>query len=291
MDTPTSPHRSLRPSSNPQETAPHPSVEEDDFAAASHSTADYAQFMPPKKRHSPAWRIIGIILLILVIVAALAGVGFGVYSYLKNHKSTPKTTTNATQQNQQKTAPQPAPSKTYTSSGFGLTFKYPDGWNVNEPNTGGILTARSPATKLKTADGQTVNGQIVFTISGTTQPLNEFNAGAGLAVVTSQKITYTQPSSTQRGSTYLSFMKYASSTNKGIDGIYITGDFGYQVDQNVPKTDVAKVSPIIDMTFVKCASSTQCSGDGTPVTLAISQWNDTSFSNSLKAMFESLNIQ
>jgi hypothetical protein len=290
MDTPTAPKRSLRPSTNPQEPASMPPSEEDDFAAASHSTADYAQFMPPKKRHGPARRVTGIIVLIILIVAALAGAGFGVYTYLKNHKSTPKTTTSSSTQ-QQKTAPQPALSKTYTSSGFGLTFKYPDGWNVDEPSTGGILTARSPATQLKTADGQTVNGQIVFMIRGTTQPLNEFNAGAGLAVVTSQKITYTQPSSTQRGSTYLSFVKYASSANKGIDGIYITGDLGYQVDQNVPKTDVAKVSPIIDMTFVKCASSTQCSGDGTPITLAISQWNDTSFSNSLKAMFESLNIQ
>lgn len=277
MDTQPLPNNSFQP----------PKHEDDDLAAASHSTADYARFMPPKKPPHRVLRIIGLVLLIILIAAALAG---GAYWLIKHHKSTPKasTTTSTTKQTEQSTN---VPTKTYTSSNFGLTFKYPQTWQVAEPDNGGVLTARSPATQLKDASGKTVTGQMVFTIRNQNQPLAEFNAGNALASRTSEKIAYTQPSSTQRGSTYLSFLRYASTKTNGIDGIYITGDFGYQTDQDIPKTDIAKIVPIIDVTFAKCASSTQCSGDGTPLTLSTNSWSDTTFANTVKSLLESLSIQ
>jgi lipopolysaccharide export system protein LptC len=181
----------------------------------------------------------------------------------------------------------------YDSSNFNLGFDYPKSWKVSDTSGSGKLTVTSPAMKLIDSDNQKVDGQIVMAIRDKTQKLSEFDKGNAAAILDSEKITYTKPSETQRGNTYISFLNYASSTGSnaaGIDGIYVTGDAGYQKDQAVPAADISKIDPVTDVTFVKCSDS-QCTGTGLALTLDVSNWQDSSFSKPIKTMLQSMNIQ
>jgi len=144
--------------------------------------------------------------------------------------------------------------------------------------------------QLKTANGQTITGQAVLLMRDTTQPLSEFTKGNATAVADSEKISYAKPTQTQRANTYISFLNYASSSTTGLDGVYVTGDAGYQKDQAVPSTDIVKIQPVIDVTFLKCSDS-KCTGTGTPLTLSLTAWNDANFSKPVKSVLQSLSIQ
>ena len=272
-----------QPESN-SENAPEVNNEAED-----HSTADYANYQPPQKEHSPIWRKLGIGLTILIAIVLL---GAGAM-YLKNHKSTKKPAESS--QTAQTTASTPAASqiatttKHYDSSAFQLAFDYPQDWTVSD-NGNGILTVTSPKLQLKSADGQTVSGRIIMTIRDSAQKLTEFNAGNALAAKASVKIAYTKPSPSQRGSTYESFLRYANTANTaGLDGVYITGDSGYTLGQAIPLVDVQKVSPVINITFVKCADSV-CTAKTTPLSIASTAWDDKTFSQPLESMLQSLTI-
>lgn len=262
---------------------------EDDYEEASRSTADYASYEPPEKQHNPIWRKLLTTLIILVVIAGLGG---GAYWYLKNHKSTkkPAQTTQTTQVAKPATSQIATATKHYDSSNFYLGFDYPQDWKVTDGG-GGQMTVVSPSIQLKNATGQSVNGQVVMTIRSKEQKLPEFDAGNATAALVSQKINYTKPSQNQRGSTYLSYLRYSSSSSStALDGIYITGDSGYTVGQAIPKVDISKVDPIISIGFVKCGSS-DCSGTNTPISIATSSYEDKAFSGPLESLLKSLSIQ
>ena len=127
-----------------------------------------------------------------------------------------------------------------------------------------------------------------MTIANQGQNLNVFDKGNATAVLASQKIAYTSPTQNQRANTYLSFLQYASTTQNGaLDGVYITGDNGYQKGQDVPKSDVAGITPLVSVTFIQCANSA-CSGSTTALSVAASAWSDTSLSGPVTKMLESL---
>lgn len=151
------------------------------------------------------------------------------------------------------------------------------------------MTLVSPAIGLKNAGGQKVTGQITLTFRDKSRPLPEFDKGNAVAVLESQKIAYAHPSQSQRGSTYISFLTYAGSTSGGIDGIFVTGNTGYKAAQAVPKADFTPVDPIISITFAKCPNQ-DCAGKTTALSLSTSSWNDTSLSQPLLKMLESLTI-
>ncbi|PJE65284.1 hypothetical protein COU91_02460 [Candidatus Saccharibacteria bacterium CG10_big_fil_rev_8_21_14_0_10_47_8] len=262
---------------------------EDDYEEASRSTADYANYEPPEKKRNPVWHKLFTIFIILVVIAGLGG---GAYWYLKNHKSAKKPATSAqTSQTVKPATSQIATvTKHYDSSNFYLGFDYPQDWKVTDSG-GGQMTIVSPSIQLKSASGQSVNGQIVMTIRSKEQKLPEFDSGNATAALASQKINYTKPSQNQRGSTYISYLRYASSTSStALDGIYITGDSGYTVGQAIPKVDISKVDPIISIGFVKCNSS-DCSGINAVVSIAASSFEDKTFSGPLESLFKSLAIQ
>ena len=228
-------------------------------------------------------------LAILVVILLLAG--GGAYAYLKHNKSQKdaKAAAQAAQAAKSNAGSQiAATTKTYTSPNFYLTFSYPANWTVTDTG-GGQMSAVSPSTQLKNAQGGTVTGQISLLIRKNTEKLSEFTAGNATALIDSQKIAYTKPTQNQRANTYLSFLQYASTAGRGLDGIYITGDNGYQKAQAIPLVDVNKADPIISITFGKCADS-GCSGKTTPLTVDSTSWSDASFSGPLKTMLESLSI-
>ena len=221
----------------------------------------------PKKKH--LWvRIV----LMVVLVAALAAGGYWLWhTESKHHTNDTKAT--ATQKSTPATSSQAIATSPHTSTGLSLSFNYPQGWTVSDTG-GATLTVTSPAMTLKSANNQNVTGQVIATIQSQQSTIPAFQKGDATAVMSSQKITYTQPTQDQRAQTYISFLSYAGSTSSGIDGVYITGDDGYQQGQNIPQSDVVQVNPLITVTFKKCANS-GCTGTSTPLTLAASSWNSS----------------
>jgi hypothetical protein len=263
--------------------------EQDDFEDTSPSTVDINQFMPQLKPKRLWLRVLKWIFFVLVAVAIVGG---GVYWYVKNHKSaTPKTSQSSQQHSSQSQSAPQENTKRYTSANFNLSFSYPQNWTVTDTGKG-KLTVNSPAMQLKGADGQSQNGQVVMAIQNeNTYDFTLFKAGSAVAVLNSQKLAYSNPSPTQRANTYISFLQYASTTTHGaLDGIYVTGDFGYQKDQTIPESDIQKVDPVITVTFNQCQNA-GCSGTVKPMNISSSQWSDSSFATQISKMIESLAIQ
>lgn len=176
--------------------------------------------------------------------------------------------------------------KTYSSNQFRLDFKYPSDWTVNEDSGSGLLTATSPKINLPAANGSTA-GQVVFKIRANSQNLPEFDAGNATSAADSEKIAYDNPSSAQRGQTYVSFLNFASSANNNlIDGIYITGDFGYLKGQDIPKGDIKKLDPIISISFNSCDGT--CSG---AAAIPVEAWTSPDFGVPLRKFLQTLVIQ
>jgi cytoskeletal protein RodZ len=243
----------------------------------------------PKKKHR-FLRFLGWMLLIVILTGGGAAAGW--YFVLRN---SPKASQSAKQAQTPASTPAPAaetvePTETHTSTAFLLQFSYPKTWKVTD-NPDNTITAVSPAMQLKTAGASTQTatqtGQVVMTIRHKQPSLPEFKNGSATASIESEKINYTKPSQSQRGSTYLSFPNYVSSTAKGIDGVYVTGDNGYQKDQAIPMVDIAKSDPLITLTFRKCADA-KCATPGEAVTLAASEWQNTTFVKPLKTMLQSI---
>lgn len=283
-----------------QNQMPPKSKEPDDFEAASKATADdvYEDYEKRKSYSysAPTHHARKTILITLLVLVLLGGVGYGAYWFLTkkdSNKSADKSATSSQQKSSDQTANEElitTETEHYTSNGFMLEFDYPKDWKVSEPTDGGLLTAKSPALKLKQADGKTVTGQVVFTIRNKQQAMPEFDKGNATAVIASEKINYTKPSSAQRGSTYLSFLTYAGSVQEDrLDGVFITGDVGYQKGQAIPKADFTPVDPVISVTFLKCADQS-CSGEGSQIGVDASMWQQTGFGTPIKTMLQSLVI-
>jgi hypothetical protein len=282
---------------NPPDQIPindEPQDEQDPNSVPPESTADYANYQKPEKPKlvkTPSVKTPNLnfkkflkIILILALIVGIAAAAYMVFFKAKPAKApTKSTSSSSSSQSAANESDISTATKHYDSNNFNLGFDYPEDWKVSDVDGSGKLTVTSPTTQLKDTSGQSVSGQIVMVIRDKTQKLTEFDKGSATAVKDSEKIAYTKPSQTQRASTYISFLSYASSTSSGgFNGIYITGDNGYQKDQTVPMADINKVDPVINITFLK---------DGTPMSIAISSWNDTNFSDPLKAMLQSLSIQ
>jgi hypothetical protein len=273
-----------------------PNTPEDDFQAASKATAedDYENYTNHGSTYSaPKHRLrkLGIVLAVLLVLAAI---GFGVYwMFLRDDGKADDSSQNAndlpaTSQVEEQQPTISEETEHYASQGFMLEFDYPSDWTVQEESGGGVLTAISPNLQLKSAEGKPITAKVVFTIRNKQQPMPEFDNGNSVAVRESEKIDYTKPSSVQRGSTYLSFLRYATTQSpNGLDGIYVTGDVGYQKNQAIPKADFVPVDPVISVTIRKCADSA-CKNGGTQTPLDAAMWDDKSFADPIRKMLQSL---
>jgi len=242
----------------------------------------------PRKFLRKVLRFFGWLLLTAALTAAGGAAAW--YFWLKDEAPTKPTTS-------QQTTPPPAappaatadPTETYTSSAFQLEFSYPDKWKVTEGADNKIV-GLSPAMRLKTVNIGTKTGQIVFTVQRKQASLPDFATGNALAIRGSEKIDYAKPSQVQRASTYISFLNYAASTEKGLDGIYVTGDNGYIKNQYVPIDDIAKSDPLITITFRNCADD-KCATPGKPLTISANEWENASFAKPLRTMLQSIVVQ
>lgn len=173
--------------------------------------------------------------------------------------------------------------KRHDSPAFFLGFDYPEDWTISDDGSGKLL-ARSPAMNLKTVSGKTEKCIITLRIQGKQDALPEFKNGNGIAVLASEKLTYEKPTQSQRAQTYLSFVGYVGSPQGSLDGLYITGDIGYQKDQAVPEVDIVRVDPLITVGFTSVS--------GAAVSLRTSNWNEKSlFTASIKTLLTTLSVQ
>jgi hypothetical protein len=245
----------------------------------------------PKKKRGFLRSFLRFMAWMLLIVVLTAGAGFAGWYFLLREK-TPATGAKSTDSNtsQQATSSSATDTATkhYESPNFHLELDYPQDWIVTDSTT--KLSIVSPATQLKAATGTKQNGQMTLTIQNKQVSTPAFKAGNALAVHASEKIAYAKPSPTQRANSYLSFLGYADSTAKGLDGVYVTGDNGYQVGQAIPQVDIAKADPLITVTFTACSDS-KCAAAGKPMTLAAEVWDDATFAKPIKAMLQSLIVQ
>jgi len=242
---------------------------------------------PPKKAKKSKWWV-WVVLLVVIIL------GLGAWVYI-GHK-TPAKKTLATNTVVKKTkialpskTPPSIPTSSHTSSSYGLTFSYPTSWSVVDSGSAPLLTT-SPAMNLISDNGQTVLGQIVLTIS---QP-NLLPAGftsSSVAVLTSQKIAYSKPGATQAADTYLSFVQYPSTNIiGGLNGIYVSGNYGYQKDQVIPASNINQVNPLIYFSFYSCANSSCPLSSRQPLTISSSEWSKLSFKDPLLLIIKSLSF-
>lgn len=230
--------------------------------------------------------------IILIVLIILAGIGYGINWYFSGskkplvYKPTGQTVAHNSVATENKTSSKPA-TRSYTASDFNLSFNYPEGWTVFNGGSG-PMTVTSPSMQLTAADGQKVTGLVIMTIQPQGQLPAAFSAGTALAVLNSQIMTYTQPTTSQPSQAYLSFVQYYSTNTKGgLDGIYLTGNYGYQKDQVIPSSDISSIDPLVTVTFTKCGNA-KCTSNLDPLTIASTSWNDKNFQTPIKSMLASL---
>ncbi|HJP96699.1 MAG TPA: hypothetical protein VJ843_05020 [Candidatus Saccharimonadales bacterium] len=281
-----------QPGQQPQPAQPDPrrqnsvlKVDTSDIDADQERLQYLRQIVPPKKPSKAKW-----VVLALFIIAAGVGGYWGYNKFLAKEAApttVQKTTTPTTTKTTDGTT---VAAKTYESTALGLTFAYPETWTVNEATGNKVLTATSPLQDIKTADGQTTKGKIMLTIAPKGQNLTAFASGDAVAVRDSVKTSYSNPSSSQRAATYISFLQYNSTTTKGaLDAVAVTGDFGYQKLQTIPKSDISGIDPLLVITFIKC-SDEKCA-NATPLSIPATMWDDSNFGKPLATMLTSLHIQ
>jgi hypothetical protein len=237
------------PVQGPPPTPPdQPPKQDDEYAAASQSTADYIHNLEPVKAQKKKRKIKGII---FIAVIGLALIGAAVYFLVLRKQPAPASNSN------QQTATQQQPAESVddelsehiVSQDLQLAIDHPKTWQKDD-GTQGQLVLQSPTAQITTADGSKTSGRVVITIVSAGSTVPKFTGTTGKALADSKKIAYSQPSQSQRKETHLSFVGFGSTS--GVGAVYITGDAGYKKDQDIPKTDVAKSEPIIAVSFVKC---------------------------------------
>ncbi len=239
---------------------------------------DFVRSVVPKRRHSLIPWIGLIVVVVAVILAVILFVISGSTSQPKAEPSRPVLPKVVNLQ------PNPA-MQAYKSTVYNLSVSYPKGWIINNINSAVNIT--SPLTTLVNASGSSVKGYVIFSINKPGQYPNGLTVGTDLAVLDSINLSYNQPTQSQAGQTYVSFIQFSTTNTKGgLDLVFVTGNLGYTKDQVIPETDLNTLDPLIYVSFMSCANSL-CKST-TPVTIASSSWTGSALSQIIDSMIQSL---
>ncbi|HEY1646256.1 MAG TPA: hypothetical protein VGF75_07930, partial [Candidatus Saccharimonadales bacterium] len=133
--------------------------------------------------------------------------------------------------------------------------------------------------------GKSVQGREVVSVFNQGQLPAGFGTSS-VAVLNSQDINYTSPSTTQAAQTYISFVQYPATTViGGLDAIYLTGNDGYLKDQTIPNTDVNQISPLVVISFQSCQDSACSSPES--LTISSSMWGNIDFQTPIMDVLKS----
>lgn len=241
-------------------------------------------------KHSNKKLVISLIVLVALVI------GGGVY--LKYHAKSTKAKADVAQHQKVKnnkttkttpTAVSKIATASYAAASYGATFNYPTSWLVVN-NTGSPLLVMSPTMNLVAADGKSVLGVVEMTLAQTGYLPPAFGTQS-VAVLTSQKVNFASPSTTQAAATYISFIQYPSTTTVGgLDGIYVSGNYGYQKYQIIPSSNITSVNPFIDFSFLSCANPLCSVATRQPLTISSREWSNSSFVAPILLMIKSFSF-
>lgn len=175
---------------------------------------------------------------------------------------------------------------TYQSTSLAFRVTYPTTW-VQAKESNGSITFTSPLLSLVNDRKKPTESKIVLTVSpqGIVPPAFGGNTGS-VAVLNSQIIKYASPSPNQLAQTYVSFVQYPSTTVVGgLDGIYVTGNYGYVKYQPIPYSNIIGISPLITVTFQSCKTK-QCT-QLVPETVSVNDWQNTALSTPITNIIKS----
>lgn len=241
---------------------------------------------PKKKKGGKRW-------VWVLVVLLLAAAGAGAYLYFGSKKASapePMSTT-ATQSTTQKTEEEPAATVTVKtkhvdSSNFSMGLDYPENWQFKDTET--LLSVTSPQMTFQTFDGKEAKGYVRLTVQPKQTSLPDFAKGAGTAVMESSKLTYKKPTQNQRAQTYLTFVGYATG-NGGLEALYVTGNNGYQIRQDVLQAEVLQTDPLVTVKFLSCTTQ-ECTGTTTPLSVKNSVWVKTPVSETVTNLIQSFSF-
>lgn len=229
----------------------------------------------------------------VLVVLLLAAAGAGAYLYFGSKKaSAPEpTNTTASQSTTQKTEEEPAATvavktKHYDSATFSMGLDYPENWQLKDTET--LLSVTSPQMTFQTFDGKEAKGYVRLTVQPKQTSLPDFAKGAGTAVMESAKLTYKKPTQNQRAQTYLTFVGYATG-NGGLEALYVTGNNGYQIRQDVLQAEVLQTDPLITVKFLSCTTQ-ECTGTTTPLSVKNIVWVKTPVSETVTNLIQSFSF-
>jgi hypothetical protein len=170
-------------------------------------------------------------LIILVVVLVIAAIGYGGYKLFFGSNTTPPQTNQAPQQNTSQQAtnklttgdvPKSTDTKEYKSETLGFTLTYPTTWTVSTTTDNGVRVT-SPDFKFRTVEGKAVSGNFRLYIRTQARESDSKYIGRGVAIIPSEKLTYTKPTSTQRKDTLVS--SFGLDTTNNFAFLLVAGNF------------------------------------------------------------------
>lgn len=169
---------------------------------------------PVRKRKSP----LKIILIVLAVLILFAGGYFGWQWYVSdnNDEASSQQTEDVTD-----SEPEQVELVEFSSDDPRLSFQHPSNWEVTEQD--GTLRVTSPQITYQTVDGAEIDGYFRIFMRQTAREEDAQYIGRGVASLSSETLTYTDPSANQREETSISFFGIDDSTNFGF--FFIAGNF------------------------------------------------------------------
>ena len=255
-----------------------PGLKKDPYAEIPIKDFSYAHLpekYPRKSKKSPKTKYYVLVLVVIVVVGTVGYLLLNSNSKdSKPVKSSKSTSSKLATKSNASTAPV-ASTTNYSSTNFNLTMNYPNNWVVSDTPT--ILQLTSPVTNIVNDKKQLVKGKIILNITAQGKLPSTLGNQSATAVLNSQLISYVSPTPAQDAQTYVSFLQYSSTnTVGGLDGIYITGNYGYLKSQTIPLTNLSSISPLVWITFQKCNNS-KCTSLSN-LTISSTDWQNTKFS-------------
>ncbi len=190
-------------------------------------SAPQQSFKPPKRKRNLKKIIIPVVILIILVACAVAAL-----KLLKKEPapaSQPDSSTTQTTNTEQSNVPSSSGTKTFTAETLAVEFNYPDNWVVTEKE--GTITVKSPTFAYKSADAGTTNGYFRIYIRKSARDVDSKYIGRAVAIQPTEKITYTNPATSQRKQTELSYFAYDEPTNFAF--MMITPGFNLQKSETL----------------------------------------------------------
>ncbi len=204
-----------------------------DLPGESQQSGHTPQYSKPPKR---GYKKLAFVLVAIVVVIGLV---YGAYKLFGGKKSN---TNSSTQQSSQQAQSQPAVSdvpsasgtKDYSNDNLNLKLSYPSNWTVTESDTKDSFRLESPEFTYQTTDKGNVTGNFRIYVRKGARDIDSKYIARGVAIQPSDKLTYTNPASTQRKDTYLSL--FGLDTTDNFAFFLIAGNFNLQKGQSLGPT-------------------------------------------------------